>query len=284
NSRKASALGVETKGSAQEGVSAMSHISGSMKEIQVVSDKVADIIEVINEITHQTKMLATNAAIEAARAGEQGKGFAVVADEVSKLAENSKVSAKEIGSLIKESTQKAKIGSQYVEDGEKVLKTILDKVSQVVSLVAENSDFAEDQAKKTEEVNQLVGSIQTASKEQALGIEQVTMAIAQLDEVTQSNAANSEESAAASEELNGQADSLRELVFQLAAHFNVKTAKANTSRPAAPLSRTRVEPHHMAENHGRSSGQGEPKLLLTSSDRKISPADKIPMSDDFKDF
>ena len=281
NSRKASDLGIETKSSAQEGVNAMGHISGSMKEIQVVSDKVADIIEVINEITHQTKMLATNAAIEAARAGEQGKGFAVVADEVSKLAENSKVSAKEIGSLIKESTQKAKIGSQYVEDGEKVLKAILDKVTQVVELVAENSEFAEDQAKKTDEVNDLVGSIQTASKEQALGIEQVTMAITQLDQVTQSNAANSEESAAASEELNGQADSLKELVFQLAAHFNVKAAQASNKRPAAPLSRTRVEPHHPAQGH---EGHKEPALLLTGADRKVSAADKIPMSDDFKDF
>ena len=281
NSRKAADLGIETKGSAQEGVSAMSHISGSMKEIQVVSDKVADIIEVINEITHQTKMLATNAAIEAARAGEQGKGFAVVADEVSKLAENSKVSAKEIGSLIKESTQKAKIGSQYVEDGEKVLSSILDKVTQMVHLVGENSEFAESQASKTEEVNQLVGSIQTASKEQALGIEQVTMAITQLDQVTQSNAANSEESAAASEELNGQADSLRELVFQLAEHFNVKTAKAETKRRSAPLSQTRLEPHHPEPQN---SGPRPPKLLIAASERKISPSDKIPMSDDFKGF
>ena len=108
NTRRTLELSAEARAAAESGVQAMSEISSAMRGVQEGSTRITDIIEVIDTITHQTKMLATNAAIEAARAGEQGKGFAVVADEVSKLAENSKKAAREIGELIRESVTKAR--------------------------------------------------------------------------------------------------------------------------------------------------------------------------------
>ena len=136
NTRRTLELSAEARAAAESGVQAMSEISSAMRGVQEGSNRITDIIEVIDTITHQTKMLATNAAIEAARAGEQGKGFAVVADEVSKLAENSKKAAREIGELIRESVTKARDGGKLAADGEAALVNILKSVVVVVVLVA----------------------------------------------------------------------------------------------------------------------------------------------------
>ncbi|PCI24289.1 MAG: hypothetical protein COB67_11785, partial [SAR324 cluster bacterium] len=191
----ASSFAAETQQSADNGVKFMNDLSSAMKEIQSGSDRIADIIEVINEITHQTKMLATNAAIEAARAGEQGKGFAVVADEVSKLAENSKSAAKEIGHLIKESSRKAKVGTELASQGEVVLNDILGKSSQATELMQNLLRASNQQAVKVEKMGHQIEDIKNASNEQANGVSQVSRAIVDMDQVTQSNAASSEQTA-----------------------------------------------------------------------------------------
>ncbi|MDX2470644.1 MAG: methyl-accepting chemotaxis protein [SAR324 cluster bacterium] len=221
-------LAKEAKSAAESGMTSIQKISQAMQEINVTSGKVTDIVEVINEITHQTKMLATNAAIEAARAGEQGKGFAVVADEVSKLAENSKSSAKEISSLIKEAAAKAQSGVALAEEGRVSMEGIQKKATEVVGLIDEVNQTSLEQVGKIAQISSLVGEINNASQEQSLGVEQISVAIVEMDEVTQHNASNAEESAASSEELNAQAESLRSLVAEVSRITGTELA------PAAP--------------------------------------------------
>ncbi len=160
--------------------------SVSSKTIEAVDAqrKIADKIQVINDIAFQTNILALNAAVEAARAGESGKGFAVVATEVRKLAENSKIAADEIVSLAKNSLSLAEHTGKGMEDA-------LPNVQKTTSLVQE---------------------ITAASNEQANGVNQVNSAIAQLSNVTQQNAAASEQMASNAEELSAQAAQLKEKI------------------------------------------------------------------------
>ncbi len=264
-------LAQESQDAAAKGAKSMKQISSAMKEIQGSSDKIADIIEVINEITHQTKMLATNAAIEAARAGEQGKGFAVVADEVSKLAENSKSSAKEISKLIKESVQKSKLGGDFVEEGDKALQGILGNASNMVGLIGKISVLSSSQSAKMTTVHDVIHGISTASMEQASGIGEVNIALVEMDKVTQINAGNSEESASASEELNAQATQLKELVLRIGYHFGIEASSAGR-----------------IANSGVTLAQSRDLVALSSptkaSSNQISPSQAIPFRDEFSDF
>lgn len=269
--RDAADLSTEARRAAENGVAAMSDISQSMKEIHSSSDKVTEIIEVISEITHQTKMLATNAAIEAARAGDQGKGFAVVADEVSKLAEHSKNAAKEIASLIKDSARMAKVGSELADKGDHALRSILEKADQVASLVRDISGTSTSQAESVTHVEHLIETISTASAEQASGAAEINHSLVDLDSVTQSNAATAEEAASSAEELTSQAGMLRELVAQLSIHVNGTSAVEIKSHPMAP-----------SQPRGSSYGSGHHGAALISG--RVKPSQAISMREDFKDF
>jgi len=265
------------KQAAEKGVQAMQQISASMISIEEGSNQISDIIDVINDITHQTKMLATNAAIEAARAGEQGKGFAVVADEVSKLAENSKSSAKEIAGLIRDSVHKAKTGTSYVEEGDRVLKEIFQAVSEVTESITGISQSSQEQGSKITQIEGIVADIKAASQEQAHGITQVSTAVRQMDDVTQSSAANAEESASSSEELSAQAIALSELVTSISNHFGVKISMTTNPGKRNPSVHAR-----------RFSPQLTPTAALskelTGTNKKVLPTQAIPMRDDFRDF
>lgn len=159
----------------------------SMQAIESSTQKMGDIISVIDGIAFQTNILALNASVEAARAGEQGRGFAVVATEVRNLAQRSASAAREIRALLSQDTQMVSSGSQSVLEAGEQITAIEQQVQQVSRLIAE---------------------IANASEVQRTGIEQVNTAIAEMDEATQQNAALVEQAAAATESLEKQTEDL----------------------------------------------------------------------------
>jgi methyl-accepting chemotaxis protein len=174
----------------------MAEMNTAMHAIEASSGEVAKIVKNIDEIAFQTNILALNAAVEAARAGEAGAGFAVVADEVRSLAQRSAAAAKETAEKIEAAIANSRRGSISCGKVGESLDEIVSKVSAADALVVE---------------------IATAAKEQAQGIQQVGLTMTQMDKVTQSNAANAEESATAAEELSAQAKAMQESVQSLRA-------------------------------------------------------------------
>ena len=172
----------------------MADLTTSMEEITKAGEETAKIIKTIDEIAFQTNLLALNAAVEAARAGEAGAGFAVVADEVRNLAMRAADAAKNTTTLIDDTTQKVKAGSNYLVTTNDSFKMVTESAARVSELVAE---------------------IAAASTEQAQGIEHASTAVAQMDKVTQQNAANAEESASAAEEMNTEAVQMNSIVDHL---------------------------------------------------------------------
>ena len=166
----------------------------AMQEISSASDQVAKIIKVIDEIAFQTNILALNAAVEAARAGESGMGFAVVADEVRNLAQRCAQAAKDTQSLIETAIVKSAQGTQKVRQFEEAITAVTGD---------------------SQEVKTLVDEVSVGSQEQKKGLGQIAGSISQMEQLTQKTAASAEESAAAGEELNAQADTLRDFVRQL---------------------------------------------------------------------
>ena len=167
NAARASQLAVTARAQAERGGAIVNEAITAMLEINQASQKIADIIGVIDEIAFQTNLLALNAAVEAARAGEQGRGFAVVATEVRSLAGRSAAAAKQIKGLIHDSARKVEGGSARVTQSGQTLGEIVASVTTVADIVAE---------------------IAAASREQSAGIEQVNHAVLQMDELTQHNA------------------------------------------------------------------------------------------------
>ncbi len=181
----------ETVGSAKQ---SMEKLITSMGEISRASDETSKIIKTIDEIAFQTNLLALNAAVEAARAGESGAGFAVVADEVRNLAMRAAEAAKNTAVLIEGTVKKVKEGSDLVNETD-------NDFHRVTVSVGKSSE--------------LVGEITEASSEQAQGIEQINRAVSEMDHIVQQNAANAEETASASEEMNGQTLQMKGLVGDL---------------------------------------------------------------------
>jgi methyl-accepting chemotaxis protein len=213
NAKQANQLAHSASSVAEKGGAVVQEVVGTMSSINESSRKIVDIISVIDGIAFQTNILALNAAVEAARAGEQGRGFAVVAAEVRNLAQRSAAAAKEIKTLIGDSTEKVEIGTKLVDDAGKTMEEIVNAVKRVTDIMSE---------------------ISAASAEQSQGIEQVNQAITQMDEVTQQNAALVEEAAAAAESLEEEAQNLTRSVSVFKMDNSTSVQQVRTAEPVKP--------------------------------------------------
>ncbi|GAB3732279.1 methyl-accepting chemotaxis protein [Silanimonas algicola] len=211
SARQANQLATGAAGVAEQGGEVVGRVVTTMREIEVSSKRVADIISTIDGIAFQTNILALNAAVEAARAGEQGRGFAVVASEVRSLAGRSAQAAKEIKELIEASVETVGEGSRLVQQAGSTMAEIVGSVKRVTDIMAE---------------------ISAASAEQSSGIEQVNQTITQMDETTQQNAALVEEATAAARSMEDQAQQLAEAVGRFKIADTAKVAAAAPARSA----------------------------------------------------
>ncbi|MGO8697392.1 MAG: methyl-accepting chemotaxis protein [Limisphaerales bacterium] len=235
NAQKANELAKDAHRAADRGVADMQSMKEAMEAIKGSGDSIGKIIKTIDEIAFQTNILALNAAVEAARAGEAGLSFAVVADEVRTLAQRCAEAARETSSKIENAFDKT---SQGMEINGKVAAALQEIVT------------------KAHQVNALVGEVASASREQNQGIAQINAAVSQMDKVTQSNAANAEESAAAAQELKAQAQTLNESVADLLCLVEGNHADMAGSW-APPVRRNKLTPPMPKTKRGATPDQGD---------------------------
>ena len=225
SAQAAQALSGETRVAAEDGAKRTEEMQAAMKAIQQASTEMAvaihgittssssisKIISTIDEIAFQTNILALNAAVEAARAGEAGMGFGVVAEEVRSLARRSADAAKETAAMIEAAVSQGQRGAE-------VNSRVTARIAEVVQKSNGVRESLVHIVAKAREVDAVIGQITEASREQNSGLEQINSAINLMNQVTQANAAGSEQTASASEELTAQAMELRtgvDVLFKL---------------------------------------------------------------------
>ena len=246
NAEQANELAAQASRVAQQGGAMVGQLVDTMGAINESSSRIADIIGVIDGIAFQTNILALNAAVEAARAGEQGRGFAVVAGEVRALAQRSAAAAKEIKTLIDDSTGRVAEGSALAGKAGQTMQGIVASIDRVSVIM-----------------NDIVAS----SREQASGIAQVNQAITRMDSGTQQNAALVEETAAATRAMEEQSGKLQQLValFQVEA----AAAPAAAARPSLPAVKPAPAPARPAQARAA---------------RKSAPARPAAVAEDWEEF
>lgn len=215
HARQANVLATSASGVSERAGSVVSEVVQTMGTIHEASQKIVEIISVIDGIAFQTNILALNAAVEAARAGEQGRGFAVVASEVRSLAQRSATAAKEIKALIGGSVEQVALGNKLVQEAGTTMSEVMDSVKGVTQIMVE---------------------IMSASEEQATGIEQINQALTQMDQVTQQNAALVEEAAAAAESMREQTAALVDAVGVFKLEQSGGTYEVEAVTPRLPAS------------------------------------------------
>lgn len=191
NAEQANKLAKNASSVAQAGGEVVAEVVHTMKEINTSSQKIVDIIAVIDSIAFQTNLLALNAAVEAARAGDQGRGFAVVASEVRALAHRSSDAANEIKELINTSVERVEKGGQLVDKAGVTMNDVVQSISSVT---------------------ELVGNISHASAEQSDAVRQVGQAVTEMDDATQQSASKVEQSVSSAQSLRSQSQELVESV------------------------------------------------------------------------
>jgi methyl-accepting chemotaxis protein len=269
NAQKANELAKQARVAADKGVGDMQEMNAAIAAIKTSSDDIAKIIKTIDEIAFQTNILALNAAVEAARAGEAGMGFAVVADEVRNLAQRSAQAAKETAAKI---------------------EGAISKTAQGVGISQKVSASLDEIVTKARQVDELAAEVASASREQTQGIAQINTAVGQMDKVTQGNSASAEESAAAAEELNAQAQVMKESVSELLKLVGGDNADASPAplhgRPAIHVSaqKTARAPQPVAAHSNGHSRNGAVAAPAAPAKLAAGRRAEIPMEGDFKDF
>ena len=187
-----------------------------VKKIAERSEALLEASQVIQNIASQTNLLAMNAAIEAAHAGESGKGFAVVADEIRKLAEESNMQGKQIGAVIKESTEIIAQVSEAGIQAEKtftdvygLISTISEKEDSIVNLMREQEENGAQVLSAIETINKVTRDVSSASVEMLEGGKQITAEMQKLAEITRETTDSMTEIASGAEQIT---DAIEEVV------------------------------------------------------------------------
>jgi len=251
NSQQANQLATGARQTAEHGGEVVSRAVQAMDAINTSSNKISEIIGVIDEIAFQTNLLALNASVEAARAGEQGRGFAVVATEVRNLAGRSATAAKEIKLLIQDSAEKVTVGATLVSESGETLNEIVHSVKKVGDIISE---------------------IAAASSQQSAGIEQVNRAVTNMDEVTQQNAALAEQTSAAAASLTEKAQQMEKMIQ----FFKVNGGSQRGQRTAARAAESSLEFVASKPLNTRTEGRA------ASADRQA--VTQLSESDEWEDF
>ncbi|MDO8177919.1 MAG: methyl-accepting chemotaxis protein [Undibacterium sp.] len=259
NARQANQLAASASAVAVKGGNVVAEVVATMGVINSSSQKIVDIISVIDGIAFQTNILALNAAVEAARAGEQGRGFAVVASEVRNLAQRSASAAKEIKTLINDSVENVRHGSQLVDQAGGTMKEIVDSVRHVTEIMKE---------------------ITVATNEQTSGIEQINLAIAEMDNVTQQNAALVEEAAAAAAAMQEQAGHL----LQVVSVFKVDANADFGQEKLVPQQQAKIRSKAKPANASVTKRLSVIKSSSVSKAAVVRPAKKTEAADDWEEF
>jgi methyl-accepting chemotaxis protein len=269
NANQANALMNDAGRVVEQANHSMDELTGAMKDISTASGETAKIIKTIDEIAFQTNLLALNAAVEAARAGEAGAGFAVVADEVRNLAMRAADAARNTSNLIEDTVTKIKFGSE---------------------LVNKTGDNFVQVASSTTKVKELVAEIAAASSEQAQGVEQINKAVTAMEKVIQQNAANAEEGAGASQELNAQSRQMKTIVADMMSLVGGKNGVSGRQKDKShPLEENMgkaadMRPHY-DQSKDRSMPTGSEKMAPEPHQAKFSPEQVIPLDEkEFQDF
>jgi methyl-accepting chemotaxis protein len=252
NARQANQLVLNASEVARKGGAVVTEVVSTMGVINASSQKIVDIIGVIDGIAFQTNILALNAAVEAARAGEQGRGFAVVASEVRNLAQRSATAAKEIKALINDSVESVNHGSKLVDQAGETMNEILESVRKVTDVIAE---------------------ISAATSEQSSGISQVNLAIVEMDNVTQQNAALVEQAAAA-------AAAMQEQSAHLLSEVSIFKLKTDAAAPVAARPAPARPAEVRAASPNRPVGQTKSQTINKALPAKKTITSQAPKQDE----